>query len=419
MYLRRKTPRNYLLLPLARQIESAFAAARERNFRIVQTIRLIISGLFLLTIAITEVINKPPLLDYLLLYGAGLIYLVINIIAKRLFHISRRYRLLAGYIIPILEIILLSASVCIANPAGSYLIFFGAENILFVLILILISLHGDYWQVISACVLVAISHLLLSLAVYNNYKIFHLDPTALHFVNTEEMIWFSVYLAICGWVLSYKAKEIDALDQDMRNIWIPRIISGAYSNLFDGNSSYDFSSYRIHSKATFAEKYVGADFVKVKNHGKDILVLIGDVVSHGINVSQGATVCMSAFNAVESRDPKKILMILNRVLLDIEKDNGGETLAICLRLRPDGTVIYNGFLDKFSVTRNGVEVDIPTTGKLLGKDPNYEPHENGILKLNAGDYLSILTDGASNADNNDDQTTVVVTYNGLPHSSFS
>ena len=78
MYLRRKTPRNYLLLPLARQIESAFAAARERNFRIVQTIRLIISGLFLLIIAITEVINKLPLLDYLLLYGVGLIFLVIK-----------------------------------------------------------------------------------------------------------------------------------------------------------------------------------------------------------------------------------------------------------------------------------------------------------------------------------------------------
>lgn len=66
--------------------------------------------------------------------------------------------------------------------------------------------------------------------------------------------------------------------------------------------------------------------------------------------------------------------------------------------------------------QNAAQIALETEGKLLGKNPDYDDiPENKEIKLDSGDNLVILTDGASNADMSDDRTSVIISYYNEPH----
>lgn len=243
-------------------------------------------------------------------------------------------------------------------------------------------------------------------------------------INKQEFIWFSIYYLFVGLLLSRKTIEIDAVDEDIKNIWIPKIVGGAYQDVIQADGFFENNHYSIFSVTQMPEKFVGSDFYRVESTGDILAVVVGDVTSHGLNVSQGALMALSAFMASDHKDPFKVLHRINKVLFPVKREHGGETLAISMLLKPDGEIIYNGILDKITILRyskakelkdKGIDLvneDVITEGFILGKEHSIKIPKNKSMQLNPGDNLVILTDGAANGDIDDDRTSVIITYFG-------
>lgn len=360
--------------------------------------------------------------DSLFMFVAALTYLAINVIAIQKSSLAIQYTKIAGYIIPTLEILIINFLIAIANPIQSkYLIYFGAENLLYAIIIALSSLQGNKFHSIYTAAITAVSHFTLSWIAYDNFKKEFANAGVLFiYINYVEFFWFSFYYIIIGAILSKKAVEFDALNYDIEHLWIPKIIGGAYKDIMQPDGNYENEHYSIFSVTQMPEKYVGSDFFRIETMDNgDIAMIVGDITSHGLNVSQGALMALSVFISSESKNPRLVLNRINKVLYHVKKEHGGETLAIALILKPDGTVIYNGILDKIFVMRakqNAAQIALETEGKLLGKNPDYDDiPENKEIKLDSGDNLVILTDGASNADMSDDRTSVIISYYNEPH----
>ena len=319
---------------------------------------------------------------------------------------------------PSIETVLVCTAI-ILNPMHHYAIYFDAtSNLMFVMIISLSALQSNRIQVIITSATTAISHLIVALIYYPEFLKSHAKSDLLTLINGWEFVWFSVYICVIGYMVAQKTREGEAMTLDMRNVWIPKIVGGAYRDLMSSNGVADIETpyYSIFSETTFSEKFVGGDFYRVDIRGDNIMMVVGDVVSHGMNVSQGAIACLSAFQAMPSTDPKDIITAINSVLLPIKSEHGGETIAIALCLQTDGTIVYNGYAEKFTLMRSRNDIleteDPEMAGILLGKNSNFTPSENKTLKLEIGDSLVILTDGAANNDHEDDKTSVVLTYYG-------
>lgn len=403
-------------MPLEQQIDTAYQKSLTHNLKFAITARLVLVHVLLFVTAITSVSLGHNPVEFKWIFLIVSVYLCINGLSLKYLDVVSRLNKYTGYIVPLIEVSLLAVSTQFANPENRYLIFFGAENILYTLIIGLTILHANKTQILTTTVVVAAVHLGLTFYNYDGEFITNYgNANVLHIVNPQEFIWFSVYYLLLGYILSRKVAEDIAKADDITHIWIPKIVGGAYKDLLKEDGFLETPAYSVMSITQFPDKYVGADYVKTKMIGEDLVLLVGDVVSHGINVSQGAALCMAAFSAIHTRNPRRVLQAINSVLLEISKEHGGETLALCLRLSKDGEVVYNGILDRIQIVHMDATVDtVETTGKLLGKDEHYVPPPNLSLKLKPGEHLVILTDGAANADATDDQTSIVISYNGNP-----
>ncbi len=178
------------------------------------------------------------------------------------------------------------------------------------------------------------------------------------------------------------------------------------------DGSFITEDFCIYSRTKFSDINAGGDFYRVESRGDYIMLIAGDVVSHGMVVSQGALVCLSAFRAVETDDPKLILEAINRALLPIQKEFGGETFAFVMKLEKSGMCTYNGLIERATLLSidGKTTVNLQTYGSILGKLDSFIG-ENLYFRMKDGDNLVLLTDGAANQDADDDQTSIIISKN--------
>jgi len=140
---------------------------------------------------------------------------------------------------------------------------------------------------------------------------------------------------------------------------------------------------------------VGGDFynVRVCRDGS-LLIAVGDVSGKGLPAALSVAAIVGALRALPELTPALMLQALNRGLSG--NLQGGFVTCCALRVAPDGSVTFAnaGHLSPYC---NGREIELES-GFPLGLVPDVEYAETHF-RLNAGDTLTLLSDGVVEARN--------------------
>lgn len=156
----------------------------------------------------------------------------------------------------------------------------------------------------------------------------------------------------------------------------------------------NLSNCKIEAAYLPAEE-VGGDFYQILCRlDGSVVIAVGDVSGKGLKAAMTGVLAIGALRALvpEGLGPAAILMRLNAELF--QTSDGGFVTCFCGVLEPGGTLRYAnaGHVAPF---HNGREIEV--TGSLpLGIDPNAAYEEN-TLALDAGDRLTLLSDGVIEA----------------------
>ena len=140
---------------------------------------------------------------------------------------------------------------------------------------------------------------------------------------------------------------------------------------------------------------VGGDFFQVIPLGADqTLVVIGDVSGKGLSAAMIVSMLIGMLHTISriSQDPAEILTELNNRLY--ERKHGGFVTCLAVRLDPTGRVVLAnaGHLPPWL---NGSEIAF--TGSLPLSLTNSAVPEKVIVEMQAGDRLTLITDGVVEA----------------------
>jgi serine phosphatase RsbU (regulator of sigma subunit) len=200
------------------------------------------------------------------------------------------------------------------------------------------------------------------------------------------------------------------------------IIAQPYYDLSMKDGDIHFDEYLI-TKITSSIEEVGSDYVSIKNASPEGLynIIIGDTIGHGINRSPGAIIAMAAFKASYSNSPMHILHAINRTLINIDKQSGGNTLCLSILLKKGGILEMAGKAESIKLIspkkkdgRSLTSRDIAVGGEILGASEKLLYTQKVTVNLNEGDLLMISTDGAHYNDDLDDKTIVMITRKKFP-----
>lgn len=190
------------------------------------------------------------------------------------------------------------------------------------------------------------------------------------------------------------------------------LLSGAHKSLLQPEGLTAYQNYTVfcYIKSSAHARLPGGDFFRIKEiPGGGLLVVAGDVISHGENVFPGAFACLVVFLALREKDPVEILKAMNRGLYDIGRENGGEALSLAMWLQADGTILYAGGIDRLFVQRNSGGLDeLPTHRVIIGKQDIELTPLSAVLA--PGDNLIVASDGVIYGDLRDDQVSAMITY---------
>lgn len=415
MFWKKEKKEDSQSLPLDKQVETSHQRILDRNLKFSLDFRIGIS-LFMFPMFLLYswfngigVANALPISITILAYG------IANVIGKLLVNSGKSYGKFMGYFIPCFEILLVSSALKWLNPFGPPLLFFGSDNVLFAVILANAALHTNRHQIAFVTTFLCVVHFGFQLSELTpEVRTKYATTDLFQLINPFEFAWYSFYYALMGVAMYFKTRESEAISDDIRDIWIPKILGGAYGDMTDSESVPSTETHSIFAVTQHPDKYIGADYFRAEKVGNKLALVVGDVVSHGLNVSQGALVCLSAFSALENKDPRRVLEAINRALIPIKQEHGGETFAMAFMFHPDGTVEYNGYLDELCIMRVSkgevIRIEAAREGELLGKNKDHVIPQNKTLKMYDHDNLVVLTDGAKNGDEEDDKTSVIVTY---------
>lgn len=316
-----------------------------------------------------------------------------------------------GYILPTLDVLMTSALFLTNNPeARSYTMV--SIYIIYTISIALTSLQAYWKYTIYSGIVSVISHFLISIYFYScitksNASIYIYDTLLIDF-----------YYIILASILSIKNFVRDRSFDEARNLVLERYVTAAHMSLLPEDGSHHFQNWSIKTIVDHRDM-IGADFIGIKEgHDGSIVIVLGDVTSHGIDVSPIAHSCLSVFHGTFSTNPTNILKDMNRVAQKIGKKNGGEALAIVMQLLSDGTIIYNGMIgtEVIFVPKDGgasMLRSLQTNGFILGKNET-EPgfFDDKKIKLESGDKIILYTDGLDDDQLSDDFSQVVIKYKG-------
>jgi hypothetical protein len=281
----------------------------------------------------------------------------------------------------------------------------------FFYIIIQTSLQGNYLQTIFSTVLVSVSAYLFFIS---NPVINFKNPTSIVLHHFNSISYF-VYLFFGGILLSVKNYIRDESLKNVRDLIIKKIVTKAHLKLLSSNGEHIEGNWSIISEITHSEM-LGADFVSIKNnHNGSINVVIGDVTSHGLDVSPIAYACLSIFHAVQTDNPQIILADMHKLVNKLGKKLSNGFLAIVFKLHPDGRIDYNGTLaTPLELYVNNTITELKTEGFIIGKNDNNTPNvfDNKYIILKENESLSIKTDGNYNLSSNDDCSSLLIKYLG-------
>jgi serine phosphatase RsbU (regulator of sigma subunit) len=150
---------------------------------------------------------------------------------------------------------------------------------------------------------------------------------------------------------------------------------------------------------------VSGDFYLAAEGPRDSTVLVvGDVVGHGVNAARRAAFVRTAFAATASfsDDPCQLLSWANTAMIEPAGITSDFVTAACLTYRPDAQLLrcaYAGHPPALSLD-DGRELVAPTQGTPLGVRADPEATESS-LRMMPGAGLLLYTDGLTEARGDD------------------
>lgn len=396
-------------LPLTEQIKEIHknASIREITFSIKFRIILasfIYSLYLILSIYIQDIQIIIIFLSFMVLAYISILFSIIknrNILSNEI-----------GYIIPTLDTFAVFICLWIGSSFFNIYTYLDSINIILILIIILTSLQSNYAQTLYSSIIVSLFSLIYFTYCDPKRTIKSINPVNLILVHFDT-ISYSIYFLFGGIILSVKNYIRDYSIQNVRDLVIKKIVTKAHLKLLSSNGEHIEGNWSINSEIIHSEM-LGADFISIKNNPNGTInVVIGDVTSHGLDVSPIAYACLSIFQGVQTDNPQVILTDMHKLVNKLGRKLSNGFLAVVFKLYPDGQIEYNGTLaTPLIVTKSGKTINLLTKGFIVGKTNSPDTYKNKKIKLKKEDSVCINTDGYYNKTSADDVSMLQIKYLG-------
>lgn len=396
--------------PLTEQIKQIRSNASIREirfsilFRIIFTILIYLLYLFLFLI----------LQEYINLFILSFTVILYITIFYNIFNSENIYSKDIGYFLSIIDVIFVFFSLWTGCNFFNKYGYLDSINIILVYIIIQTSLQGNYTQTLFSSILVSFFSFLFF--IYFQPKISSgFNNANLIIIHQFDIVCYSIYFLFGGIILTIKNYIRDESLKNVRDLIIKKIVTKAHLKLLSSNGEHIEGNWSIESEISHSEM-LGADFISIKNNPNGTInVVIGDVTSHGLDVSPIAYACLSVFHAVQTDDPQIILTDMHKLVNKLGKKLSNGFLAMVFRLHPNGRIDYNGTLaTPLECNRYQLITELDTDGFIIGKNnanaPNVFKNKRVILKKD--NSISIKTDGYYNPLSNDDTSFLLIKYLG-------
>lgn len=213
------------------------------------------------------------------------------------------------------------------------------------------------------------------------------------------------------------SKRKDEKNKAIRKVFLRKTITEPHLRMMDtAIQSKKIHNWIVTSKYRFSESFGGADMILVENHPSGNLVIaIGDVVGHGLDVSHGSFVaCVTIRSLILSGEtPRYIFNVTNNMLNRLKSEDGGELFLQLIFCDPFGNIqIYGHPAGETRVN----ETEINQLFVILGKERDFlKNNKIDIIpftkKLKKGETVFSCTDGWIGSDE-DDKSFVHLKYVG-------
>lgn len=195
--------------------------------------------------------------------------------------------------------------------------------------------------------------------------------------------------------------------------YVDKVITGAHKALSAHNGTHVFNGWQVYTTITSAkDALLGSDFVSLRqNQNGTVTGIIGDIISHGIDTSQGAFACLASFLSARTTKPSTMIKDLNSMLSNISAEYGGEGHVLVFTLHKSSISMHGSAeidVGYVSQTR-GIMKKIKVENYILGKGKNTDDFDTVDVIMEPGDMIILKTDGWENLDTDDDRTLVVIT----------
>lgn len=322
-----------------------------------------------------------------------------------------------NYLPHIISIIDLMVITVIINylPRSTSLILFSSIELIYVSLIIISHYSISGKNMIIITILVSISFFINYM---NAFYIAHdtllkINKVAFFIANPLTAITTFFYMVGIGILLSIYSYTSNQFSKEINDIIHSKTLTGAHKSLTADDGVHLFNEWTVFTTIEAAkDNMIGSDFIGLKDYGSDGAIgILGDVISHGLDTSQGAFACLATFHSSKTLNPKIHIDSINRVLNKIDREYGGEAHACCFYLGKEGEITLFGGLEipiAFVNFEQNKIINIPLVNFILGKKQNILLYNKITIKLGPEDILVLKTDGWEHQDKDDDKTLVII-----------
>lgn len=304
-------------------------------------------------------------------------------------------------------------------PYGWESVVFGFTHLLFLSVIIFSITSGNWRNIIFSSVFGFILHSVLIYIAIDEVAI--LDRVSYEVLKemfplggmlVKNLFYIPMGLFLAG--LFFNLAKFNAMSGKVEAV---KPFSKTYLDLIFRDGTLDSTHWSFFKFSNINDKTLGADFVAIEEYKSNIYIIFGDIISHGLNPSQGAIAILGAFfGSVHSENLNTIFFSCHNSIRNVRRENGGEALIIVLKLYPDGTIETIGGVEEMSMVDTDLKISfIETDNLIIGKEINDLDVQNAkIRNFKATERANIVlkTDGIVNGDVLDDQTVLIITFSG-------
>ena len=397
--------------PLTEQIKEIHKNASLREIRFSVIFRIVFSILiYILYLILGIYIVEVQILNLYLTFILSIYFcILINIYIYK--NIMGNF---IGYLMPSIDTLFIFTCLWISSDFHNKFMYLHSINIILMYIIIQTSLQGNYKQTLYSGVLVSIFSYMYFIIFDPMYYTRKLNATNI-ILTQFDILNYSLYYLFGGIILAIKNYIRDSSIKNVRDLIIKKIVTKAHLKLLSSNGEHIENNWSIKSEIIHSEM-LGADFISIKQSPDGVVnVSIGDVTSHGLDVSPIAYACLSIFHGVQTDNPQIILTDMHKLVNKLGKKLSSGFLAMVFRLHPNGRIDYNGTLaTPLEINKQGKIISLSTEGFIIGKNEYNAPnvYKNKRIVMKKDDTLSIKTDGYYNLSVKDDISILEIKYLG-------